>query len=362
MRNPERVEVTEGILHLVGEGTGRDTTLSDELLTLSSDAATRNFIESHILNSLAAEQAMTAKWSDPKMGVAAACASLFHQDADLISASHQITDILGGIVRGDGRISAAGVLVARFTIAGDAYPNHGPAHVAILKLDPSDGFVQVKEKSKGRVQVSLKKVDHVVPSSREKLQKCAFVCHPANRVGLQSGCDLLVLDRQQRGESPPSDFFLFDFLGALRATDDESLTRTFNRITTASIHALSQRKLIDDEVRNDLFAHRLAALRSQRLSVKKFVNNLPVSREAKQVIRERFSEMADTTFRPDEKTAIHLTRKTIYRGDHGLQIAVDTGHADQVVESAEHVSEDVERGPHWKVTIRTRDWHQVQSR
>jgi hypothetical protein len=67
-----------------------------------------------------------------------------------------------------------------------------PLWLALLKMDPSDGFVGERQKVDGKWQVILRRVPNVLPSG--ELQKCAFVLPVALRE--QRKYDLIVLDQQ----------------------------------------------------------------------------------------------------------------------------------------------------------------------
>jgi len=362
MRNPDRIEVQHGILHLVGDGRDRDTVLSEDPLELADMPEAKHFVENHILNSLNAEQSIAAKFTDNVGIIRTACHAIFGNVRQFTAATKRMATCLGNIVQQDARVAPGGLLLARFTYATNGGPLGVHSHIAILKLDPSDGFAPQTQHRNGHTCVTLRKIDRVVPSTREQLQKCAFVCNPAARDGLPEGCDLLLLDRQRRGVDQAADFFVLRFLGAARVTDDKSLTKAFDDIATRTINALYRSGLVDDEVRNELYTHRTAALRSQRVIVPQFVENLPINAEAKAIARNRFAVMLDQEFAPDEETAIKLTRMMKFRGDHNLQLSIEEAYYNDVVETAEKILNDPERGTHWRIVLRSREWQPVRAR
>ena len=77
MRNPTSVEITQAVLHLVGDDPNRSVILSNRPQNFGESPEAKSFVAKHILQALRAEKAITAKFGNRDGAVAKACKGIF---------------------------------------------------------------------------------------------------------------------------------------------------------------------------------------------------------------------------------------------------------------------------------------------
>ncbi len=219
---------------------------------------------------------------------------------------------------------------------------------------------RIGQDSAGKRIVSLDLRDDVMPTTREKLHKAALL-KPKD---VQESYDLLLLDRQV---APAADFFAQRFLGVELAMDAQKRTdlfylgaqKAYNRLTAPP--TVGGPHLEPDQA-DALQQHVQVVLQGGTIDVPAWIDNLPMSDNAKTILHEEIGKILPTekqiTIDPTyaEKT---LVKKVRFRGDFGLLFEVQAEHYDDVVKGRQEIiqadGEIVTR-----LTLEVRGWQWVK--
>jgi len=177
-----------------------------------TNAEVDSFLKRHIKNNVGNKNTRTARFTPPEgadVVLRQVCYELLQGEDQFVSSSRQIASHLFAAVKDDSRISPSELVICTYSNA-NGNGTAAPRHLALLKMDPSEGFTTREEKMKdGAVRYVLEQVPDVLPLT--DLQKCAFVLPPQNG----DKYDLRVLDQQistyRQGRAAAS-FFTRDFL------------------------------------------------------------------------------------------------------------------------------------------------------
>jgi hypothetical protein len=225
LRDLQNIAVARGVVHLVAPRS-KGLLLSEAEPPLASGVA--DFLAGHVDQGLRDPQAKAANFVvHGKDRVSGLCGRLLAPRARLVEISRQLATRLYDVMEGDGRISD-GTLAVLLSDATDGDGNR-QRFVALLKLDPSDGFRTVEDTdADGRHVLRIELESEILPTVRERVQKCAFV-HIANP---SAEYEMLLVDRQrgrQRELDVVSRFFVSDFLGAEFVLDPAERTKRLYR-------------------------------------------------------------------------------------------------------------------------------------
>lgn len=303
-----------------------DLRLSEVSLVLDrvdddGEPSAERYLTEHVMRSLNDPIALAASFESPELPTPHALERLFEDD-DFLAASQDVARQLFEVLKHDARISAGTVAVVQYL------PDGGDRCVGVIKFDPSTGFTLVERLVGEKTQLVLDTVDGVLPSVRERLQKCAFVRRRAAGQPFQ----LLVLDRQTRSEEV-ADWFLHRFLSAEEVATDQTRTQEFYRAAVKARQAVEAD--LTESQRRGLDAARDQALRDNHISVDTFIENraeLPTDD-----VRERYraafeGSVTDHDFDVDRPTAERLLKKAKFVGDGGLVLIVDLDDIERVGE------------------------------
>ena len=324
MKNIEEVTIEKAIVHLV-DSKKQLITLSSRELTMAVNSEIAAYFAAHIRKSLNDPSARSAKFKESSIVKPLATKAIAEPTEFLIN-SQGITQHL--FDSSDRRISTGAVVVCLFR---SSTSQKGPTYLAILKLDPADGFHPVEKLDKnGKVYVIFEKVEQVVPAKGEKLLKCAFVRSDEEAT---SEFDLVVLDRQNSTSTEPAQFFIGDFLGAEFIGSPEDMTRKFYTTSIQSIENL--RPTIGhtkaDAVRKAVDA---AVSTSVEVDLTQWVGNLTLNKTAKgQFLKDLQRQIPDNSFQIDQTVAEKLTKKKVFKGAYGFKLSIDSDHVSKVVKS-----------------------------
>jgi hypothetical protein len=187
--------------------------LSERTIPLKGNQCIVDYFVTHIQNSLknpTAEAARIIAIDDET--VSGICKALLENRLDLVEGSRWLAQELYKIIDKDKRINACDLAVCLYR----AENQHSVSrYLALLSIEPSEVFRHKKEHDpQGNLYVNLEIETEVMPTTREKLQKCAFI------QGLEPrpDYDMMLLDRQKRGEDVAK-FFIKEFMGAKPAFD-----------------------------------------------------------------------------------------------------------------------------------------------
>ncbi|WP_283430854.1 nucleoid-associated protein [Neorhodopirellula lusitana] len=310
------------IVHLV-DSVKADLTLSTRELTMGKDSDLAEYFQDHIRNSLCDPSTRTATFAkDSKFAPIANTA--ITSPAKFVETSKEIAKHL--YKSSDKRISSGAVAICLYSSPQEPKVTR---FLAVLKLDPADGFHPVeKNDGKGNVWVEFEKVEDVVPSSREKLLKCAFIRPRPKEVAMDY--DMVVLDRQSAGTTnEPAKFFMQKFLGAEHFGDSSDMTKKFYSSGVKAVEML--RPAIGNQKAEDIRKLIDAALTGKSVDIGQWVGNLTVEQTHKDIIAKAFQAVIpDGSFDVDENIAKAMVKKRTFRA-HGFQMTIDADEFDDIV-------------------------------
>ncbi len=213
------------IIHKVDHINYDKAQLSDMESPISEEVG--SFLRKHILNNREHRFTRSAVFQEVPTGNAylrTMCDFIVADTDQFIDRSREIALHLFGSIensRNKKNISPGDLVVCTFN------EENSPklTWVALLKMDPEDGFVGERVEVNGKVQITLKRVKDVIPTG--ELQKCAFVLpHELRNENLH----LKVLDQQAARygiRRLVASFFLHDFLQCKVLINPSDQTRIF---------------------------------------------------------------------------------------------------------------------------------------
>lgn len=351
MRELHEIEILHGVSHVVApRSEDPEMRLRISEVETPLDGGVAEFLAAHVDGGLHDAQAKAAKFAvrgaDRTSGV---CGKLVGSRPKLAELSAQLARHLYSIAEHDERVSDAtlAVLLCRANVDSEATQRF----LALLKLDPSDGFHPVgdtdPETGKPRVRFGL---DHnIFPTSGERLQKCAFL----TAVDPEAEYELLVVDRQRRGDVV-SKFWMTDFLGAELVLDSaERTTRLYRELRNAR-----------NEVAPELDAQQLAALEQvidgavvgASVNLDMLRTSFPVPEPVRERIDARLSRvLPDREFDLDPRVAGGFLRRRTYRADNGIRVSFPPDFA-HLVKVEDVDPDDTSENRLRRVSFETRQW------
>jgi hypothetical protein len=348
------------ILHILDGSPAGTTVFSDVPIELGHSPVTTAYFQNQIVK---VSQDGAARLAILDEAYAPHVAPLYRkivvQPADFVPASQELGDRLYQIMRGDQRIAAGDLVTCVFTADG-----YDGSLLALLKLDPTHAIVhRSRQDAQGRWIVTLEAIADALPTVGERLQKAAFAWHRPDAEPEDTGWELLVLDRQvgEPGKRPAADFFLRRFLGAKwKLTPQSQTNRAFGAV--AGVAARLYRS--DDPARwteaADIFHHLDAALRSQRIDLDTFVQDMDVQEDTRRAIREELDQvLVQRELEVHRATADKLICKVRFRGEDDLVLTASADVYERLVKEA-----TIQDGDHWlyRITIETRRWQRLKPR
>jgi hypothetical protein len=354
MRYATDIQLDQLIVHILDPWRPDGFVLSERTLPLDSNQRLANYFAAHIQNSLQDSGARAARFVTLDDSAASGiCTALLDGRLDLVEGSRQLAERLYGIIARDQRISA-GDLAVGFYRAGNR--PHVPHYLALLKIDPSEVFRHKTERDpQGNLYVSFEIETNVMPTTREKIQKCAFV----QPLDPRPEYDMMLLDRQVRPTVPVpvARFFAEDFLGAQLALDPRQRTDRLYRSLVSAHNQLRPvlRPQEDESLRQAIDG----AITSASINIDTWLEALRLPEEPKQHIDRVVSqELPDREFEIDTIYAEQLTRKRRFRGDYDLRVEVSAERYNEVIRSVEHI-EDPGEPAYYRIVIHTERWDEI---
>ncbi len=350
MGTASTITIKEIILHrLSADETGKAPQCSQRRLPANTDPDVFAYFQTHIGNSLAHPQARAARFKDLGQPVAGACQDLL-AGGDLVAASQLLAEALYGVVKEDRRIAQGDLIVCLYDRGNKKTSNRG---LALLKIDPVQVFEhQALTDQEGRKYITLVKKG-AMPTTREELQKCAFIRPLKARLTEPADLEMTLLDRQRTGDKEVADFFSRGFLGATLVVDDRQATlRAIDAFAELEneLRPLDLWQPVEPEVRKVLSAPR--AHLSKRL-----VGRLGLPPQVRERFEEslRKKEILDLRFTVEGTALAKATQKTVYEGDYELEVKVLASQFETVVRSVKRLVPEVGL-PYFEITLHTKQW------
>jgi hypothetical protein len=170
---------------------------------------------------------------------------------------------------------------------------------------------------------------------------------------------MLLLDKQQRlaenGNGAVARFFSETFLEVEEAFDARKMTETVYRGLINAENRVRERLTADQS--DALEESILQAVTSRRLNLDTWLEDLPLTEEIKQEIDQAVSpRLPAREVSIDRGFSQYLTRKVKYRGEGGLRLEVPSENYNTVVISEQHITDDPQRPPYYRIVIETEEW------
>jgi hypothetical protein len=350
MRDPGTIELGDVIVHMLDpKGLGLTTSQRTLPLTDELDA----YFSAHVRNSLEDPSAKAATFTEiDDQAVSGVCAALLKGEADLVAGSQTLAERLYAIMSGDRRISAGDLVVCFYGAAH--YPR--TRYLALLKIDPSQVFRHTTmTDDQGRRYVGFEVEDEAMPTTRERLQKCAFI----RPLDSRPDYDMLLLDRQAGMQRDVAKFFAEAFLGVDLAFDARRRTNLLYRSLVSARNQLYPDVISPEQQANlDQAIH--GAMASERINVETWIDGLNLPSQVKAQIDEVVSKnLPDRKFELDRPAAQSLIKKRRFHGESGLKVEVPADAYERVVHDVDYVEDDPGKPPYYKIVLHSERWNEV---
>jgi nucleoid-associated protein YejK len=352
MSNDHQVAIEKMIVHKVDHRNYDTPQLSDLESPVSEEVA--SFLRQHIVSNQEHKYARSAAFTDPPEGQPALrhmCDELIGDPSKFVAQSQAIASHLFQTVRGDKRVSPGDLVICTFTEGDD-----DSRWLALLKMDPADGFVGEREVIDGQVRIVLRRVPDVLPTG--ELQKCAFIL--PHKLREERGYDLRVLDQQAArfgARRLVASFFVTSFLQCKIGLNRKDKTLTF---LYGSYEWAGQKKAQWSAEDTERFRRRAAvSIQDNVVDVTDFAQAIIPEPEEQEEYLEfmRDQGLEDLTFESDPDERRRLTQYRWFEGDHGLQVRIEA-EAAIGPDSILHYEKD-EGTNTWTITIRTTRWEET---
>lgn len=372
MRDVTNIELDELIVHILNPKNPDGMVLSECPIPLEENQLLIDYFVGHIKNSLNNSTAKAASFEaiDQNL-VSGICNDLLKGNTTLVDGSVRLAEKLYDIIAEDRRINPCDLAVCFYRVKNsenteeadesedgddDEEAEDEIRYLAVLNIEPSEVFRhQPKTNPAGETYIGFEIEKDVMPTTGEKLQKCAFI----QSLDPRPGYDMILLDRQKRGEEVAK-FFVQDFLGAKLTFDDKNRTK---KLYSGLINA--KNKLYDElePQQNELFDQAIrVAIQRAHINVETWVDGLPFSDDHKKTIKEEVShQIPDIEFDLDTEFATTLVKKRSYRGDNKLRITyrtADDGN-DDILQSVDRKEPPGEEA-YYEVIIHTTEWEEIK--
>ena len=351
MRDSAGIKLEQAILHIVDSREANGLTLSDlcidlgasENLNMMSDYFTR-----HIQNSLKDPTTKAAKFKTNTFhdgDIAQLCYDLIHGGLDFIVGSQKIARSLKELIEKDKRIALGNLAMCSYR----AHNYENRKFIALIKLDPSDAFRPiVKNDKSGKKYIGFELERGMMPTTKEKLQKCVFVQSLEPR---HEDYDMMLLDRQT--EQEPAQFFTQDFLKADLALDDRERTKRYDAAMNAAINELRRIPEVTSEQNDAVYSIFNGAIKQAKVDIEQIINSLPLDDKYKQIVTDKFDKLPDREFSPDPEYVKARRKKIRFKGDRGLFISVNREDSSQVIKSVKNPDGNSD---FYEIVIHTKSW------
>jgi len=352
MDNLPGITIRKMIVHKVDHKHNRVPILSDLESPITEEVG--SFIRQHIISAREHKRARKATFINAPNQISTLCDAILTNNNAFVERSKDIANqLFQAMVSGRGNIDPGDLVVCIYSENGI-----DTQYLALLKMEPEDGFVGKREKVGNMTRVVLERVADVLPI--KELQKCAFIL-PVN-LRQERRYDLIILD-QQTGRfgirRPVASFFQSGFLQCRTGLHPKEQTRLFIYQSQAW---LNQRK--DDLPPEDVERFK------QRTTEIIQTNVVDVTAFAQETISDPAIQdeyisyvqgkgLEDLTFEPDPQERDKWMNYLYFRGDDDLEVRIRPG---AVGEGLTLFARRDEATNTYTVTIRTTVWEEFRKR
>lgn len=317
----EAIQLEKVIIHKVDHVNYDKVLLSDMESPISDEAG--SFLRKHILNNYEHRFTRSAVFQEALQGkvcLRAMCETLAVDPEQFVSKSREIAQHLFAAIESskNKKIISPGDLVV-CTFHEEKAPDS--TWVALLKMDPEDGFIGERVEMDGKVQTVLKRVKEVIPTG--ELQKCAFILPNGQQ---NEHLHLRVLDQQAARygiKRLVASFFLLDFLQCQVKINPSDQTRVFIYVSNEWLKR--KEGFWKEEDINRFTEVNLATVQNEQVDLADFARQvIPTVEEQEDYIDFMVQHgITDLTFCPDPDTREKWTRYAWYEGENGLLVRID---------------------------------------
>ena len=353
MRDATNIQLEQLIVHILDPNNPGGIIKSECTIPLKGNQRLVDYFVGHIQNSLKNPSVKAARFDamDSEI-VSGICKDILQNPLDLVEGSRNLAQKLYDIIAKDKRINPCDLAVCFYLAEKN---NRVSRYLALLNIEPSEVFRHKKSHdSQGNLYVNFEIETEVMPTTGEKLQKCAFI----QQLDPRSDYDMMLLDRQKQGKDVAK-FFIKDFMGATPAFDARQRT---DYLYTGLISAHSQIRPELQSYENESLDQAIqVAIKSSYFNLDTWIKALPLSEVHKTQIEQVVSQkLPDREFEIDKAYAQKLIRKRRFHGDHGLKIVIEASEDiyKQVIKSVEPINEPG-APPYYCITIHTKKWEEV---
>ncbi len=213
LRYIEEVILERTIVHVLDQN-GDEPLLTSRELEMNEQL--QAFVAQHIIKALSAEGNKKLSFFNPQGAAYRATQSMYDTITDrFVEASQEYAKWMFQVMQENPIVPSADLIVATFLSGGERF-------VALLKMDYQTSFVHDIQFGEAGFKVDLISQDISLPSTRQRLSKCAFIKLP------QPGAeyDMVVIDRPLKSEDGTlCEYFTKQFLQASRVVDYMDKTR-----------------------------------------------------------------------------------------------------------------------------------------
>lgn len=344
MRNPGDIRVRRLIVHILDNSTDPAAlTLSD--VECPIDETLGEFFAAHIRKALEDENAKIARFTNRDGNVSTACEQVFERNARFARSSKRLAEALFVPMRQTRTISPGDMVVCLYEAAN----YQGQQFIGIFKMDLSKAFTHIVRRQGGEVRVEIRPQGNVLPSPKQRLQKCVFLRAPG------ADYDMIILDNQiahLHDAAGVANFFCRTFLECELSQSNRDKTKLFRALTSRWVKAHyadlqpAQADVITNAART--------AIMGDSINVREFANvtiaDQGLRTEFMQYLRD--NRLEDPEFTPDHEYAESATRKRKYKADGGIVVSGDAAEFDEIVS----VNPERDAQNRFTVTIRTTVW------
>jgi hypothetical protein len=327
-----------------------EPTLSDKECEITPEI--NDFFVAHTRNSIVDDNSKRAVFSRPDAIVKTSSERIFERTSRFLASSKRMAEALFTPMRQTRSISAGDLAVCLCTAenADGQFVSNGH-FIGIFKMDLTSAFTHVIRKSGDEVTIQIKPQDNVLPSPKQRLQKCVFI-----RQSQANQYDMIILDNQiahLHDAVGVANFFSRTFLQAELWQTDRDKTRLFRSLTAQWIKQHYD-EFLPDQADTLTSGARQAILSDAPINLRQFSNvlipNEPLRLNYLQFLRD--NRLEDAEFSPDKQYAQQVTKRRKYKAEGGLTVSGDADEFYQLVT----VNNERDAQNRFTITIKTTRW------
>ena len=311
-----------------------------------------DFFVAHTQNSIVDDNSKRAVFSSDDAIVKVSCARVFERASRFIASSRKLAEALFTPMRQTRSISPGDLAVCLCSAedAAGKFVRSGP-FIGVFKMDLTSAFTHIIRKSGEEIAIQIKPQGNVLPSPKQRLQKCVFI-----RPSRADQYDMIILDNQiahLHDSAGVANFFSRTFLQAELWQSDRDKTRLFRSLTAQWIKDHYD-ELSPDQADTVTKGARQAILSDAPVHLREFAHVLipsePLRQNYLQYLRD--NRLEDVQFSADQQYAQQATKRKRYKAEGGLTVSGDADEFDRLV-SFNPVKDAQNR---FTITIKTTRW------